>query len=83
MSQRASKADLRRWVLEAVRALGGEATVVDVARHVWDHHESELRASEPLFYTWQYDMRWCATQLRHEGLLAPSVRGSAGRWRLA
>jgi hypothetical protein len=68
----ATKQDLRQWVLEALRVHGGRARLVDVARTVWDEHEPELRQSGDLFYTWQYDMRWAATQLRHEGLLVPA-----------
>lgn len=82
MTSRATKDDLKRWVLEAVRAEGGAATVLQVAERLWRDHEQDFRAAGALFYTWQYDMRWCATVLRHEGLFAPAVRGN-GVWRLA
>lgn len=77
----ASKVDLKRWILEAIELKGGSATVTEVAKDIWEHHEAELRASGDLFFTWQYDMRWAAQSLRGEGKLAPSPRGTRG-WSL-
>ena len=71
---------LEAWVLEAIAAKGGEATVVEVCRHVWDTHEAELRSAGDLFYTWQYDIRWAAQNLRNTGQLAPTARGRAAKW---
>lgn len=61
--------DLRLWVYEAVAALGGEASVVEVAKEIWDRHEKDLRKSGDLFFTWQYDIRWAAQRLREQGKL--------------
>lgn len=69
MARAAAKQDLQAWVIEAPRANDGSASVVDVARHLWIHHESDLRASGDLFYTWQYDLRWAAHLLRLRGVL--------------
>jgi hypothetical protein len=77
----ATREDLRAWVLDALRDNGGQGTVVQVAKHVWARHESELRAAGDLFYTWQYDIRWAATRLRHDGWLREASRGSG--WELA
>ena len=60
----ASRLDLQDWVVHALEAHGGKATIVQSAKHIWENHESELRASGDLFYTWQYDMRWACTRLR-------------------
>lgn len=62
----AGNAQLKPWILDALAALGGEARVVHVAKHIWDNHESELRAAGDLFYTWQYGMRWAAQELQKE-----------------
>lgn len=75
-----TKTDLPQLVLEALKALGGSGTVVEVSRQVWDRHESGLHQSGDLFYTWQYDLRWAAQRLRDERKLAPSKRGAASRW---
>ena len=75
----ATKTDLRDWVYQAVTDAGGKATIVEVAKHIWSKHESELRASGPLFYTWQYDMRWAAQDLRRTGRFA-SIPASEKRY---
>jgi len=53
----ASKQDLKDWVIKALEARNGQASLIDVAAHIWENHEDELRASGDLFYKWQYDMR--------------------------
>ena len=77
----ATRDDLQDWVVEALRAAGGEAHLVDVARAVWQTHQADLEASGDLFYTWQYDLRWAATKLRHKGVLDTAER--SGLWRLS
>jgi hypothetical protein len=78
----ATKHDLQGWVLEALRELGGEGTVVEVAEVVWRRHEPDLRASGALFYTWQYDLRWAAQVMRNDGRLQPSHGSKTAPWRL-
>lgn len=80
----AHKADLRDWVVDAITGLGGSGTVVEVSRWVWQHHEAELRDSDDLFYTWQYDVRWAAQKLPDGGQLAPADGRRRGNpWMLA
>ena len=78
----ANKSDLREWVYKAVKDTGGKATIVQVAKHVWEHHEGELRASGPLFYTWQYDMRWAAQDLRRTGQFASIDASDKRHWEI-
>jgi hypothetical protein len=78
-----TKNDLQDWVEEALKSLGGRATIVDVARVIWYDHEVELRASGDLFYTWQYDMRWAAQMLRNSGRAKPTRGLPRGVWELA
>ncbi|MDE3079360.1 MAG: hypothetical protein KGI94_04975 [Paracoccaceae bacterium] len=73
----ATKADLEMWVLEAVKKHGGEASVLTVAKEIWANHANELKASGDLFYTWQYDMRWAAQNLRSAGNLTLNGRNWA------
>jgi hypothetical protein len=75
-----AKDRLGHWIIEALQDLGGSATLVDVCRHVWEHHESDLRASGGGFFTWQYDIRWAATQLRSYGKLRPASGSPRGVW---
>jgi hypothetical protein len=45
------KNDLQGWVIEVLAAKGGSATLINVAKEIWDSHEDELRLSGDLFYT--------------------------------
>jgi hypothetical protein len=38
----ATKHDLKDWVVEALRASGGSAHHVEVAKHVWANHKADL-----------------------------------------
>lgn len=78
----AKRSDLTDWVVDALRASGGSLRRVEVFRWVWDHHESELKASGDLMYTWQYDINWAATKLRHDGILKPADISPRGVWEL-
>ena len=70
----ATRDDLMNWVYTAVKENRGRASVVTVARHIWQNHERELRDSGDLFYTWQYAMRWAAQKLRYQGRLTLADR---------
>ena len=74
---------LALWIVEALEAHGGSASIVEICRHIWKKRESELRKSGDDFFTWQYDMRWVGNKLRTEGALQPKTRGDRGPWRLA
>jgi hypothetical protein len=71
----ASNNDLKAWVLDALKALGGSGSVPQIAKHIWDAHEAELRASGDLFYTWQYAMRWAGQVLQQERKLTKAGPG--------
>lgn len=76
----AGQEDLKRWVLDALVGMQSQATVPQIAKHIWDHHEAELRQSGDLFYTWQYAMRWAGQVLQQEGKLTKS--GPNRAWKL-
>jgi hypothetical protein len=75
------KDDLKEWVLRAIKENGGEATLVQVAKHIWVNHESDLKRHGDAFYVWQYDMRWAAQYLRDEGHLVGADQAPRGIWR--
>jgi hypothetical protein len=77
-----NKENLQEWVLEALIDLNGIGRIVDVAKHIWEHHENDLKSSEDMFYTWQYDMRWAATRLRESKKILPVEKSQKGEWRL-
>jgi hypothetical protein len=77
----ATKGDLVDWVHDALRKAGGAASIVYVARHIWENHRSELEQND-LFFTWQYDMRWAAIELRKRGVMVPAADDRRGKWTL-
>jgi len=79
----ARRKDLRNWVIEALKAHNGRASLVQVCKYVWEKYENELRRSGDLFFTWQYDIRWAATYLRKEGIMLPIGLSQRGIWELA
>jgi hypothetical protein len=78
-----TKQELKDAVLVAVKKHGGRASLVDIAKFIWVHHETDLRAAGDQFYRWQYEMRWAANELRHEGKLADVASSPRGIWILA
>ncbi|MCG8559499.1 MAG: hypothetical protein MI824_06855 [Hyphomicrobiales bacterium] len=79
----ATKADLINWVYDALLSFGGKARIVAVAQHIWEHHEQELQDAGDLFFTWQYDMRWAAQELRDTGKCKPASEVPRGVWQLS
>tara|TARA_R100000306_G_scaffold62423_1_gene69960 strand:+ start:15765 stop:16019 length:255 start_codon:yes stop_codon:yes gene_type:complete len=73
---------LQDWVVAALKDSGGSASIVQIAQHIWAHHESELRASGDLFFTWQYDMRWACSQLRTRNIVRAAAVSRRGEWSL-
>ena len=78
----ADKADLQNWVKDCLREAGGEGSIVEICRYVWNRHETQLRGSGDLFFTWQYDIRWVAHELREKGELRPASESPKGIWQL-
>lgn len=78
--KKATRDDLQEWLVDALRAQSGSATIVEVCRHVWANHEEDLRSAGDLFYTWQYDIRWAATKLRKKGVVGAAEEGPSGTW---
>ncbi len=74
------RSDLQDLVLRAIKELGGEASLVDIAKSIWRDHENDLKASENIFYTWQYDMRWAGLILRKAGKIVDGPK--RGVWAL-
>jgi hypothetical protein len=79
----ASRDDLIAWVREALVANGGRATLIEVARHIWKHHQDDLSRMGDIFFTWQYDMRWAATKLRRMGKMKAADHSPRSIWELA
>ena len=78
----ATRDDLCDWVIEALKANGGRARIVEICKHIWEHHESDLRKSGDLFYTRQYDVRWAGQKLRDDGTLMTAYGNRNASWAL-
>jgi hypothetical protein len=74
---------MESWIVEVLSKSGGSASVVEVARGVWEAHEADLNALGDAFFTWQYDLRWAADRLRRRGVLKNSALCRRGTWELA
>lgn len=78
----AAKDDLQDYVYQALVSLGGSGSLLDVAKVIWREHEADLQRAGDIFYTWQYDMRWAATNLRKAGIVKSAEVSPKGKWEL-
>jgi len=74
---------MTEWVREALSQLGGKASMLEVARRVWEAHEADIRADGNLLYEWQYELRWAASFLRRDGALRPANQTPKGMLELS
>lgn len=74
--------ELASWLFDALTSLGGHASVTEASKKVWEKHEQDFRAAGDLFYTWQYDLRWAAFQLRRGGVMRTAKESPSGIWEL-
>lgn len=77
-----TKKDLPNALYKTLKVLGGKATLLVVCKTFYGAHENELRNSGDLFYTWQYDIRWAATELRKTGRMVDSDESPKGLWQI-
>jgi len=77
----ATKGDLVDWVVAALKAAGGSASILYVAQYIWANHEKDLKEND-LFFSWHYDMRWAATELRKRGIMIAAEDDRRGKWSL-
>lgn len=77
------KSDLKECIKNALNHYDKKAKIPQICKFIWTNYESELRNSGNLFYTWQYDVRWAATELRREGTMKSKEEQTNGFWELA
>lgn len=71
-----NRSSMEKCVHEALKRLGGRATVVQVTRDIWQVHEIDLRASGDFFFKWQYEVRWGVAELRKKGIMKPASKSA-------
>lgn len=69
-------------VVAALKSHGGSASLLDVCKYIWAHHESDLRKGD-IFYKWQYEVRHAASLLRKSGAMKQKEDSPRGIWELA
>ena len=74
--------DLPDILYVSIKELGGKADIISVCKYVWTHYQSALEQSGDLFYTWQYDIRWAATELRKTGRMKKADVSPRGIWEI-
>lgn len=74
--------DLPNILYDTLDQLGGKADIVSVCKYIWEHYQIQLEHSGNLFYTWQYDIRWAATELRKLGKMESAKVSSRGIWEI-
>lgn len=75
-----SRYDLPDILYASIRALGGQADIISVCKYVWAHYQTELECSGDLFFTWQFDLRWAATELRKAKRMKAAEVSPKGVW---
>jgi len=73
---------LEKMVIEALKKNSGKASVLEVSKFIWENYHKKLMKSGDMLYTWQYEVRWVAVNLRKKGLLKPAASNKRGEWRL-
>lgn len=74
--------DLPELLYQALKSLGGKSNIVEVCKFIWNNYENDLKSSGDLFYTWQYDIRWAATELRKLNKMKDKNVSPKGIWEI-
>lgn len=74
--------DLPDILYNAIKDMSGQTSIIDVSKFIWKHYKNDLRNSGNLFYTWQYDIRWAATELRKSNRMRAAEQSPRGIWEI-
>ena len=77
-----TKKDLPEELHKILKALGGRGSIIDICKAFWDLNKNDVESSGDLFYTWQYDIRWAATNLRQSLKMKSAKASPRGIWEL-
>ena len=62
-----SRKDLPDILYNIIKELGGRASMMDIFKKFWSKYKHQIKETDDIFYTWNYDIRWAATYLRKHG----------------
>ena len=77
-----TKTDLPDLLYKTIKNLGGKATTINIFKEFYKLYENDLKNSGDLFYTWNYDIRWAATELRKTKRMKLASDTSKGIWEI-
>ena len=80
---RLTRSDFKPWIIAALRAHGGSASIAQVCKHIWEHNHALIVQDEALLYTGQFEVRWAKDLLSRDGILLPAKQSGKGRWQLS
>ncbi len=66
----------------SLKVMGGRATIIETCKYICGQYENELKKSGDLFYSWQYDIRRAATELRKTGRMKSGKISPKGIWEI-
>ncbi len=69
-----TRSDLPNILYSILKQLGGSATMMDVFKKFWVDNKHKLHETDDIFYSWNFDIRWAATQLRKQGKMKPATK---------
>ncbi len=76
------KEELPDYLFKTIEYMGGKGNIVEICRCFWSLYEGDIKPSEDLFYTWQYDIRWAATELRKTNRMKGVDISPRGIWEI-
>lgn len=83
LSQAIDRTVMATWTLEAIRHLGGKATILQMCKEVWENHSVQIVGADDFRYVWQFEVRWAADLLRRQGRLRCAKESLRWTWELA
>ena len=69
-----TRKELPDILLSILKNMGGSASMMEVFKFFWKEYGAKISQTEDIFYTWNYDIRWAATNLRKRGLMKPAKK---------
>ncbi|MDD4815529.1 MAG: hypothetical protein PHQ62_00095 [Clostridia bacterium] len=67
-----TRKDLPDILYNIIHQLGGKPNMMEIFKKFWKEYGSNFTTDDDIFYTWNYDIRWAATQLRKQRKMKPA-----------
>jgi hypothetical protein len=74
--------DLPDILYDAIKDNDGQVSIIEICKYIWDKYEEDLKNSGDLFFSWQYDIRWAATELRKSKRMRAAELSPRGIWEI-